>query len=509
MLQNDTIMLLSIRTSRRLLLVIIVGYLVVGVSFAYFTPDWQVPDEPAHYNYIRFVAEERRLPILQMGDYPHDYLETMKTRRFPSNMSIDPLRYESHQPPLYYMLAAIVFRLSTGSLFALRGLSVLLGAGLLIVVWALFRTVSPQRPDLGLGTTAFVAFLPMHVAMTSSVNNDVLAELMLVSSVLSLVQYYRIKRFCTLKAVGVGLLTGLGLITKITTYIVVPLILATIYLMPRNEVCLGDCQSHSIWQRKIRDSVLILGVAGLVLLPWLLRNYLVYGGFDLLGMIRHNQIVVGQPQTVDWLAQRGMEDLVRSFIQTTFQSFWGQFGWMGILLDDRLYLLLKLLSGLAALGVLLTFLRYVWPIGQRAAVRFVTLERVMLKLAGLWFLLSFIAYLGYNFRFVQHQGRYLFPALVPLGLAFVIGLAEILSRHRALLVAGICLSGGVLLITKSLIVGEFDKWIMASIGGLGIALLLRRHLPLRWDNGMRSLPYVGLFILDYICLFGFIVPGLR
>ena len=30
----------------------------------------------------------------------------------------------------------------------------------------------------------------------------------------------------------------------------------------------------------------------------------------------------------------------------------------------------------------------------------------------------------YNFKFVQHQGRYLFPTLVPIALAFALGLLE-------------------------------------------------------------------------------------
>ena len=37
-------------------------------------------------------------------------------------------------------------------------------------------------------------------------------------------------------------------------------------------------------------------------------------------------------------------------------------------------------------------------------------------------LFTFGYYIFYNFTFVQHQGRYLFPALIPLGLVFSIGI---------------------------------------------------------------------------------------
>ena len=36
--------------------------------------------------------------------------------------------------------------------------------------------------------------------------------------------------------------------------------------------------------------------------------------------------------------------------------------------------------------------------------------------------LSVLLYLGYNVTFVQHQGRYLFPALIPIAMAVSIGL---------------------------------------------------------------------------------------
>ncbi|MDW7990582.1 MAG: hypothetical protein RMK65_00220 [Anaerolineae bacterium] len=50
------------------------GYLVLGTLFALYTPPWQVPDEPAHYNYIRALATERALPVIEPGDYDQEYL---------------------------------------------------------------------------------------------------------------------------------------------------------------------------------------------------------------------------------------------------------------------------------------------------------------------------------------------------------------------------------------------------------------------------------------------------
>ena len=54
----------STRYPHLVLFLIIVIYLIVGTFYALLTPPWQTPDEPAHYNYVRFVAENLRYPVL-------------------------------------------------------------------------------------------------------------------------------------------------------------------------------------------------------------------------------------------------------------------------------------------------------------------------------------------------------------------------------------------------------------------------------------------------------------
>ncbi len=166
------------RSRRIVLLVIVALYLVLGVLYAVRTPAWQAPDEPAHYNYVRFVATTGGFPVLQMGDYPHGYMEEIKSRKFPPDLSIDPIRYEFHQPPLYYALLAPIYAVVRGALLPLRLASVLLGLGVVLLAYAIARRIYPERAALALGTAAFVAFLPQHLATVSQVGNDVLAELL-------------------------------------------------------------------------------------------------------------------------------------------------------------------------------------------------------------------------------------------------------------------------------------------------------------------------------------------
>jgi len=40
---------------------ILLAYLTIGTLYAVNIPAWQAPDEPAHYNYVRALAETGRL----------------------------------------------------------------------------------------------------------------------------------------------------------------------------------------------------------------------------------------------------------------------------------------------------------------------------------------------------------------------------------------------------------------------------------------------------------------
>ncbi|MGQ9715347.1 MAG: DUF2142 domain-containing protein [Anaerolineae bacterium] len=481
---------------------VLLGYLVAGVLYAAFTPPWQAPDEPAHYNYIRHLAEGRGFPILLPGDYPHQYLEAIKARRFPADMPITPLRYEFHQPPLYYLLAVPIYWGSSGALLPLRLFSVALGALLLLAVWGLVGAAFPGRPALRLGTVAFVAFLPMHVALAASVNNDVLAELWLALGGWGLLRALQ-GRPTPRHLLGTGAVLGLGLLTKTTAYILLPLAVGAVVL--RQVWAVEGEDPPGPWDARVaegvRQATALLSPAILLGAAWWGRNLWVYGGTDFLGLQRHAAIVVGQPRTGEWLASLGARELARRFLETTFHSFWGQFGWMGVLLDARLYAALGVLSLAVGLGL------GAWAWRMRRT----SFRRPQVRVAawlGLWLFLTACTYLWYNAEFVQHQGRYLFPALVPLGLAFACGWQE-LERPPAARVtaAGLALVAAGLGVW-SLAQGALDKWALALYGGGAAGMAILSWLPPWARRAALWLLFGALWVLDLGCLFSFVVPAL-
>ncbi|NLE76060.1 MAG: glycosyltransferase family 39 protein [Chloroflexi bacterium] len=483
------------------LLAVLVGYLAAASAFAWFTPPWQAPDEPAHYNYIRHLAEGLGLPVLLPGDYPHNYLEALKAQRFPADLPIAPLRYEFHQPPLYYLLATPLYWLSGGSLLALRLFSAALGAALLAAVHRLAQASLPGRPAVALGATAFVAFLPMHLATSAAVNNDILAELCLAWAMLGLVRYLQADQAVQpARLTGLGLLIGLGLCTKTSAYILLPLSLGAVALrQARLTAAGGRPHPGSAW----REAVALWGPALLLGALWWGRNLWVYGGADFLGLARHDAVVMGQLRTADWLAQVGWPAAVAAFAATTFRSFWGQFGWMGVLLDARLYGALAVLSAAVLGGAAAA----AWRVG-RAKRRARPKRWAMALLLG-WLALNLLAYAWYNGQFVQHQGRYLFWALPVWGLAFAVGWAEMTARPPvARWGAAILGLAGLGLALVSASASALDKWGVALCWGGAAGLAVLSLLP----AGLRRLAFWGLFAalwgVSLVCLLGFVVPAL-
>jgi 4-amino-4-deoxy-L-arabinose transferase-like glycosyltransferase len=401
------------------LALILLVFLLIGGMYAVKTPDWQVPDEPAHYNYIRQLATERRLPVLEKGDYDQNYLGRLTSERFPPQLSLEAVEYEDWQPPLYYLLATPLYLLFDGALIPLRLFSLFLGAGVVLLAFAIAATVFPGRPLVALGTAAFVAFLPQHVAMMAGVNNDSLTELLIALALLMVLLWLRKVRGSVrewLWLLGVGIVLGLGLITK-ASFLPIGLTVALAILLTWWR---GDDRR---WQELIRTLAWVFVPAVVIALPWWLRNMATYGGLDVYGTANHDAVVADQPRTADWIAAEGLVSWLERWITFTFQSFWGQFGWMGVLMPTWLYRALALWTAVLVAGFLIWLRR-----ARRAVHSTVHSTQLMIFAAAVLFVVA--TYVYYNWSFVQHQGRYLFPALSPISIGVALATGALLRAVR-------------------------------------------------------------------------------
>lgn len=384
---------------------ILLVYLILGGLYASYTPDWQAPDEPAHYNYVKQLADGR-FPIMQPGDYDEATKNEIVSSKFAPQYSIDSFTYEDWQPPLYYLLLTPVFWLADGSLLALRLTSLVLGGGVVLLAYVLARRLFPEKRWLAWGTAVFVAFLPQRLAIMASVNNDALAELIIAGSLVVLVKIEERRLMIKWTWLLLGVLLGLGFLTKGTVYPLTAVIaLALLW------------QHWGDWRGLMRAGLQVAIPAFVLGALWWGRNVALYGGLDVLGKAAHDAIVVGQPRTADWIAAQGFGPVARQFIQTTFHSFWGQFGWMALPMNNPGWLYPLLWGGTAVviLGLVLS-LRSLVPSHQSTIIN---LQSLILAST---FLLTLGVHVVYNITFVQHQGRYLFPALLPTGVGVAVGL---------------------------------------------------------------------------------------
>ncbi|MCC7105058.1 MAG: hypothetical protein IT307_07930 [Chloroflexi bacterium] len=502
-------------TPARLALAVIL-VLFVGLASGYVlgTPRWDNPDEPAHYNYLRQLATGGGIPVLQPGDWDQALLGGLMTRRFQPDEGVERLRYEGHQPPLYYLLMVPFYRaaerLGTNArVVSLRWVNVAFAVATLVVTFAATRVLLPRRPWLAVSAAGVAAFIPMHTAMSATINNDPLSELLASATLFVLLLGVR-DGFRRKLLLSLGALAGLLLLTKVTTYVFVVLAVAVVAVTSAPG---WQTRGPRLSRAGLRSAGVVIAIATLLSGWWFVRGVLVYGPTDPLGLVRHDQVVVGQPRPVPGI------EAVAFFLYSTSRSFWAQFGWMAVVVDPRLYVLALLLLALAVLG-LSRCLRglHLQPLGPTA-------WGLRLLMASLVIVAGQVVL--YNFSFVQAQGRYLYPAILPIAVFVALGWSVLAVEDERAFSSGEArrrsLSAGF--VTRLLACWwtlaallEGLAWALtqqpAPLGthaaGLAVAWLTARGRPTALADAGRPAVSLGLvaplFLIDVAALLGHVVP---
>ena len=371
-------------------------------------PPDHAPDESAHRIYIAHLVTTKSFPVFN-----------------PSRGRDNP-QYEFHQPPLFYLLAAPVFAVTGGGdkgLLAARLLVVLLGLVTTLATVALARTLFPDALALAVGAGAVVAFWPMHLNVSASVNNDELATAAWTVGLWLLASYLRHGRLAA--AIAAGAVAGVALLAKTSTLFLVPLALAVIALRWART-------TPTPWRRVIGHSAVFAGIVLAIGGWWLVRNWVLYGDPLAWGAF---QEAFGWQTPERWFYARGfgVGEHWGAVAALTYPSFWGAFGLAengmpAAYLPYALYGVLGLLVVPAVAGVI-AVLRAPDQVGRRLGT--------MLVVAWAF---VFVAFLRFNLEIFQPQGRYLLP-LVPIVAVFVSAGCAHLGGRRAWAL----LPGGMLL----------------------------------------------------------------
>ncbi len=423
-------------------------FVLLGCVYAVVTPLFEVSDELWHYPMVKTLADGNGLPVQD-----------------PANPG--PWRQEGSQPPLYYAVMAlatawidtsdmdqvrwinphadnglitldgnnnIIIHTDrerwpwTGTVLAvrlIRLLSVLLGAATVYFTYRLALEVRPGQAGLALAAAGLVAFTPMFIFISASVNNDNLAITLSTAALWLLARWLRHPESLTWKTAAVmGLLLGGAALSK-TSALGLWGLAGVVYLCMLRP-------SSFVFRHAF--SVAVLGAITFTLAAltsgwWFLRNYNLYG--DWLGWNAFLATVGARPHPAS-LVQLWGERV--GFVQ----AYWGLFGGVSVAMPDWIYLALNVMAaaaglGAVAAGVTALLRRRVNPVD--AALWALSAGWLALILAGLvrWTSLTWAS-----------QGRLIFPAIAAVGLLLAAGLR---FWHRWL--PGVVI-GGMALLTAAL-----------------------------------------------------------
>jgi 4-amino-4-deoxy-L-arabinose transferase-like glycosyltransferase len=243
------------RFARIALLAIVLLYIILAVLYSYATRLKWGPDEPAHFVYIQSAALDFRLPKIQ-GD---------EARYIPGQS----LSHQRQQPPLYYVLAAVPYRLlarlpEDTLWIRLRWFSILVGLAALALQWRLLRLVFPKDLTICLASLALLAFLPMFTYITSVVNND---GLTIVAFIAVLYQWCRILSGKSNPAniLLAGVLTGFAILTKESAIALLPGLLIVALASP-------SAGKRGLLLRRLGRAALALAAAAVICGGWFAYN---------------------------------------------------------------------------------------------------------------------------------------------------------------------------------------------------------------------------------------------
>jgi 4-amino-4-deoxy-L-arabinose transferase-like glycosyltransferase len=444
----------------RFITVLLLFYVVKQVfSVAAYYP-FSGHDELAHFSYVRTLATEARLPVLpdleawqaefRLGVvpafdaipdelYPHcgngrgivfvlDWYcepdDPQWKRKPPRAVTVPGLGnfpsgyiYVANHPPLYYVAMAPAFlasaRLSpVGQHYVLRLLAIPFGLIAVYAAYRLARALFPGDAFLTVTVPAAIAFQPQISYEAALVNNDIVA-IALVSLLLWGIVVGLRDRFPLRLCLALGLVLGLGLLTKSTTAIVAPAIgLAVVLAVGWRD-----------WRGWLGRGIALAAPAAVLAAPWYLFLYRTYGDFSGLSRIRELQYWSGPMGSFFALLTDPQ------FVGGRFRETWGEFGWRLIHLNPVLEWVIAIPTIAAFVGMAV-YAVAVWrgfPFTRGDAVAWPHPWQwqglVMLLLVCL---LAYLAVVQFGTEFALTQARYFFPAANAAALLAMLGLRTLI-----------------------------------------------------------------------------------
>jgi hypothetical protein len=414
---------MPIRTANRLAALILVVFAVNALRMAAFTPPGEPPDELAHFLYADHIARTGQLPILAGRA---EVFASFATQR--------------HQPPLYYLIGAVLIAPTTRAdvdlfkqpnPFAAIGFAQannlnvnlhrasypgdtltafwilrLFSLGLACAtLWLIYRTawLGTGQPTAALSALFLAAAIPTVQFISASINNDNMVTFGVAAGVFCVVHLWRHGagswRRMALYGVGMGVAVVAATLGKVTG------------AGAAGIIGIGVLYGTFRGRYRLLPALVILALAALISLigvgAWLLRNYALYGDFLAMNV---SLAVWG----------RGAWGAPLADLLGLWESFWYVLGHMNVRGPDWVFPYAGIITVLGLIGAGIGFRR-------------TPAHRDFLALCALIGVTVFGTFWAVNQQAGIAQGRILFPALIGIAPVLTLGWGALLGRYGTLL----------------------------------------------------------------------------
>ncbi|MCA9876032.1 MAG: glycosyltransferase family 39 protein, partial [Anaerolineales bacterium] len=433
------------RRRKGLLAVILVGYSLITIGYGLLNPLFEAPDEQHHFFTILYVAENGRLPIATPSD--------------------EWLRQEAAQPPLTYVLAALLARGASSAqaqaqiwpnphailgdasaqtninrfvhsadeawpwqgyaLTAhwLRLFSTLVGLGTLLFIYASGRLLWPQQPEIALLATGLVAFLPQYNFLHSAISNDDLAIFFCTAALWQLLRLWQTFSSWP-RLLLLGITIGLTVLSKTVGLLLLVYALGVLFLLwIKNQPRIQHQSPHvnrgapTLNLKGLLFQLLLVLIPALLLGGWLWwRNWQLYG--DVTATAPFVQFAGGNRQATPLQVWGEWASLWPSLIAV--------FGWFNLRPPQWIYWMWVGLALTAVAGGLrgLSKRPLKRELHRQSLFALLTRRWFIAVLLFIWVILVYAGLFTFMLQTEAAQGRLLFPALLPIALGMAYGLSR-------------------------------------------------------------------------------------
>ncbi|MFC1798183.1 hypothetical protein ACFLZL_00030 [Thermodesulfobacteriota bacterium] len=218
-------------------------------------------DATPHLDYIRYIAEEGRIPYATEG-------------------------WEMFNPPFYYIITALFYKVlalffsTETAVRLLRIISLFCGAAQIEISYRLLSLAYRDRKDLQILGIVIGGLLPMNIYISQVPGNEPLTALL--SGVVILLTFKWLLKPSDVQKNGmlmIGLVAGVAVLTKVTAIILIPVVIVfVIYRTMEGSASLPNRLMSAV-RRFGLVSGIIVGVAGW----YYIRNFMEMGHFFAVG----------------------------------------------------------------------------------------------------------------------------------------------------------------------------------------------------------------------------------